>query len=119
MELIATRIVTAQLLRPRRRLAWAGPSVDAQRWTDVPDAHWFNGRARLWPDRITLDGAAIGAESGRVVVDLPLRTVAGVELERGLVAGTLVVTWPDVVCRLRCAGAEQFAEQLRDAVRAA
>lgn len=82
---------------------------------------WVGGHATLTDQRLHFEANSLNkmVHVGPMEVDVDLRHVIDVAVRRSPLATTIHVLLPGAVFRLRCWGARGFAEQVRDAVRAA
>jgi hypothetical protein len=81
---------------------------------------WVGGTATLTRTELSFKPSALNIGSARdTAVAVPLDKIANVALESGLIMKTVRVETPDFVLRLRCYGAAEFMQKIRDAAQLA
>ena len=77
---------------------------------------WVGGTATLTRTELSFKPSALNMGSARdTAVAVPLDKIASVTLEGGLIMKTVRVETPEFVLRLRCYGAAEFMQRIRDA----
>ena len=83
---------------------------------------WVGGKARLTAEELTFTPNSVNRaahSSGTLDLAVPLVAVDAVTVERGFVTKIIVLAVGPSVLKVRCTGADAFAEQIRAAAHAA